>query len=202
MRFDGMASWSVSVDQWDQLLEWALWFRAAERIEVPAGEMVTGPPEVDPVPEPSLTSGVPLVDGWLRWWRTLVARPSLTASSDRAELVRFSPPDFAGLADHPVLRDVVRARWNEADAWHSARKRAGIEAFRATRGPGREGAVVRAVEAEIGHKAAPFSVRIIVLPVHDRQIRSVGHSVFLVPESVYVSSAYDDWLRDLIRTLA
>ena len=61
---------------------------------------------------------------------------------------------------------------------------------------------MRAVEAEIGHKAAPFSVRIIVLPVHDRQIRSVGHSVFLVPESVYVSSAYDDWLRDLIRTLA
>jgi len=61
---------------------------------------------------------------------------------------------------------------------------------------------VRAVEAESGHKAAPFSVRIIVLPVHDQQVRSVGHSVFLVPESVHSSSAYDDWLHGVVRALA
>lgn len=207
MRSAGSASWSISIDQWDHQLEWALWFRAAERIEVPADGLVTGPPDVDPVPEPSLPSGRELAEGWLWWWRALLARPSLARSlksPDMAALNRFSPPDFEGLAGYPALRHVVGARWVEANAWHSARKRAGIEAFRAarTQGPGREGVVVRAVEAEIGHKAASFSLRIIVLPVLDRQIRSAGMSTFLVPERVRASGAYDDWLRELVRKLA
>jgi hypothetical protein len=143
-----------------------------------------------------------LVEGWLRWWRgalTMSAGPP-----DLAELARFSPPDFDGLVGYPALRDVVSARWTEARTWQSARKRAGIDAFLAARGrgPGREGAVVAAVEAEIGHKAASFSARIIVLPVQDRRIRSVGQSTFLVPERVHASSAYDDWLRGLVRALA
>jgi hypothetical protein len=207
MRSAGTASWSISIDQWDFRLEWALWFRAAERIEVRADGLVTGPPDVDPLPEQSVTSGAELAEGWLWWWRTLLARPSPTVPStppDMAELNRFSPPDFDGLADYPMLRHVVTTRWSEANAWHSARKRAGIDALRATRGPGpgREGMVVRAVEAEIGHKAAPFSVRIVVLPVVDRQIRSAGKSTFLVPERVHASSAYDDWLREVVRALA
>lgn len=204
MRSAGTASWSISIDQWDHLLECALWFRAAERIEVPAGGLVTGPPDVDPVPEPSLASGVPLVEGWLWWWRTVLGRLSLTTPPDLAELTRFGPPRFEGLVGCPALRDVVSARWDEAHAWHSARKRAGIEAFQAARGrgPGREGVIVRAVEAEIGHQAAPFTVRVIVLPVHDGQIRSVGQSTFLVPERVHASGVYDDWLRDLVRALA
>jgi hypothetical protein len=57
MRFAGTESWSVSIDQWDESLECGLWFRAAERIEVPVGGLVTGPPDVDPMPEPSLASG-------------------------------------------------------------------------------------------------------------------------------------------------
>jgi hypothetical protein len=63
-----MASWSISVDRWDQHLEWALWFRAAERIEVPSDGLVTGPPDVDPVPEP------PADDVAARWpWGSAVA---------------------------------------------------------------------------------------------------------------------------------
>lgn len=207
MRSAGSASWSIGIDRWDHQLEWALWFRAAERIEVPAEELVTGPPDVDPVPEPSLPSGGELVDGWLWWWRALLARSSLTGPPqppDMDELNRFSPPDFAGLAGYPALRRVVSTRWGEANAWHSARKRAGLAAFRAARAQelGREGAVVRAVEAEIGRKAAPFSLRIIVLPVLERQIRSAGTSTYLVPELVHASGAYDEWLRELVRTLA
>jgi hypothetical protein len=207
MRSAGTASWSISVDPWNQQLEWALWFRAAERVQVQADGLVTGPPDVDPLPERSVRSGDELAEGWLWWWRTLLGRPALTvppAPSDVAHLKGFSPPDLEGLADYPALRRVVAARWTEADAWHSARKRAGAEALGAGRGPGhlRECTVVRAVEAEIGHKAAPFSVRIIVLPVLDQQIRAAGRSTFLVPERVYASGAYVDWLRKVVRALA
>ncbi|HEX4702242.1 MAG TPA: hypothetical protein VH352_08965 [Pseudonocardiaceae bacterium] len=187
----------ISVDQWDQHLDWALWIRAAERIEVPADEVVTGPPDVDPLPQPSLDSGDDLAEGWVLWWRTLVAR---TWQAGVDELTRFSPPDFDGLTDYPTLRQVIRTRWREANAWHSARKRAGVRALRAT--AGQEGAVVGAVEAEIGRKAAPFSLRIIVVPVLDQRIRSAGTSTFLVPERLYAGTDYDDWLRELVRTLA
>src|SRR5205814_9204357 len=141
MHFAGTASWSMSIDQWDQQLEWALWFRAAERIEVPANGLVTGPPDVDALPDQSLTSGDELAEGWLWWWRTLLARPSLTVPptpQNIADLNSFSPPDFDGLAAHPALRQVVTTRWSEANAWHSARKRAGIQAFQIGRASCRE----------------------------------------------------------------
>jgi hypothetical protein len=201
MRFEGTESWSVHVDRWNHLLECALWFRAAERIEVPADEIVPGPPEVEPLPAPSPAPGLPLADGWSWWWRHLLIP---AAPPDLAVLGGFGPPDFGGLASHPALRDVVAARWHEATEWHSARKRTGIAEFLATRerGGGREGAVVRAVEAEIGEKAAPFAVRIIVLPVRERRIRSVGQGTFLVPERVYAGGGYDEWLHGLVRALA
>ncbi|HEY0808319.1 MAG TPA: hypothetical protein VGD84_24845 [Pseudonocardiaceae bacterium] len=209
MRVAGRASWLIGVDQWNQPLEWALWFRAAERIEVRADGPVTGPPDVDPLPTPSLTESDELAEGWLWWWRTLLVRPSLAAPPtplDLADLNRFGPPDFEGLAGHPALQRVVTARWGEANAWHSARKQAGIATFRQMAGgppgAGREGEVVRAVEAEIGHTAAAFSLRIVVLPVLDEQIRSAGEHTFLVPERVHAASAYDDWLRTVVRALA
>jgi hypothetical protein len=206
MRQAGVSSWLISVDEWDQQLEWALWIRAAERIHIQAGEAVTGPPDVDPLPEPSLSSGGPLAGGWLWWWKALLARPAQSGrpvSEFMADLARFGPPDFDGLIDYPELRQVVTARWSEANAWHSARKRAGVEAFRASSGQhGREGAIVRAVEAEIGHKAAPFELRIIVLPVLDSEIRPAGSLTFLVPERMRVTSAYADWLRQVVRALA
>jgi hypothetical protein len=205
VRLAGRASWLIGVDPSDQDLEWALWFRAAERIEVRAVGPVTGPPDVDPLPTPSLAESDELTEGWLWWWRTLLVRPSLAPPPapppDLADLNRFSPPDFEGLAGYPALQRVVTARWSEANAWHTARKRATIAALRQP-GVGREGTVVRAVEAEIGHRATAFSLRIVVLPVLDEQIRSAGERTFLVPERVYATSAYDDWLRTVVRALA
>jgi hypothetical protein len=198
VRSAGTASWSIQVNEWDFQLEWALWVRAAERIELRAEGLVTGPPDVEPLPEPSVISDDKLAEGWLWWWRTLLAEPP-----DLGARAGFHPPDFAGLAGHPALRRVVGARWSEAHAWHSARKRAGVEALRtAHRMPDREGAAVRAVEAEIGRKAEPFSLRIIVLPVQDERIRAAGESRFLVPERVRASDAYESWLRDVVRAHA
>lgn len=206
MRHAGVSSWVIRVSEWDEQLDWALWFRAAERIDVQVGDAVTGPPDVDPLPEPSLSSGEPLAAGWQWWWQTVVSRPEPPGRPTReimADLTRFGPPDFDGLADYPALQRVVVARWSEANAWHSARKRAGIDAFRAEIDKrGREGTIVRAVEAEIGHKAAPFELRIIVLPVLDNEIRPAGNLTFLVPERLRATDAYDQWLRQVVRVLA
>jgi hypothetical protein len=205
MRFAGSASWSISINSSNMRLEWALWIRAAERIEVPSGGVVTAPPEVTPMPKPTLASSDELAEGWLWWWRTLLNRPDPLpprSPGDVAELNMFSPPDFPGLADYPALRRVVSARWSETNEWYSNRKRAVVMDFQAARGPGREFEIVRAVEAEIGRKAAPFSLRIIVLPVLEQEIRPVDASTFLVPERVRATAGYDDWLRELVRALA
>ncbi len=52
----------------------ALWFRAAERIDVPAGGVVPGPADIDPLPEQTAAPAdeAELAAGWLAWWR---ARP-------------------------------------------------------------------------------------------------------------------------------
>jgi hypothetical protein len=206
----GATSWLISVSEWDFPLEWALWVRAAERIEVPVGGVVTGPPDVDPLPAPSVPSGARLAEGWLFWWHAVVSRPEASspfAQDDLAELGRFGPPGFSALDAYPDLQRVVAARWEEANTWHTARKRAGVEALRSAvasrgRGPRAEGVVVRSVEAEIGHKAAPFRLRIVVVPVLDEEIRSVGDGTFLVPERVRGTDAYTTWLRALVRALA
>lgn len=214
MEYAGTKSWRISVSEWDFHLEWALWVRAAERIEVPVGGVVTGPLDIDPLPEPSVPSGAPLAEGWLYWWHAVVSRPEASppfTPDDLAELGRFGPPGFGGLDAYPDLQRVMVARWEEANSWHSARKLAGVEAFRSAfvrqdqdqgRGPRAEGVVVRSVEAEVGHKAAPFNLKIVVVPVLDEEIRSVGDGTFLVPERVRGTDAYTTWLRALVRALA
>jgi hypothetical protein len=200
VRFAGTESWSISIRQWSQQLEWPLWFRAAERIDAP----VIGPLDIDPLPERSVAASAELVEGWLAWWRELLAREVMPARPEPADLNRFGPPDFEGLAGHPALRRVVAARWEEANEWHANRKGSGVDQFWASGANerDREGTIVRAVEAEVGHKAAPFSVWIVVLPVRDEEIRSAGQHLFLVPERLHATSAYEDWLRKLVRALA
>jgi len=210
VKHAGTKSWQIITSEWDFQLEWALWVRAAERIEVPVGGLVTGPPDVDPLPAPSVPSGAPLAEGWLFWWHAVVSQPEPASpfpQEDLAELGRFGPPGFSALDAYPDLQRVVAARWEEANTWHSARKRAGVKAFVSAvashgRGPRAEGVVVRSVEAEVGHEAAPFRLRIVVVPVLDEEIRSVGGGAFLVPERVHGTDAYTTWLRALVRALA
>lgn len=112
MKHAGTKSWQIITSEWDFQLEWALWVRAAERIEVPVGGLVTGPPDVDPLPAPSVPSGAPLAEGWLFWWRAVVSQPvpsSPFPQNDLAELGRFGPPGFSALDAYPDLQRVVAA---------------------------------------------------------------------------------------------
>ena len=205
----GRTSWSMAVNTSDDRLDRALWFRAAERIPVEADGLVPGPLDIDPLPEPSTASPERLREGWLHWWHTTLGRPPTTgerhgARARTAERRPFDPPDFDGLGSHPEFQRVVRARTDEARAWHSARKRMESDEFLRNRDGDalRECRAVEAVEAEIGRRAEPFELRILVIPVLDDRIRGVGNRTFLVPERVRATDAYDQWLHRIVSVLA
>lgn len=207
MYHTGSTSWQIAVNDRDERAEYALWIRAAERIEVQIGGIVPGPLDLDPLPAPSLPSGAPLAEAWLYWWRVLEVpdnAPAVTPA-EAFEGASYGPPDFSILTAYPHLREVAVARWPEALDWRRSRDlthRAARRHERATRAHDREGQVVREVEAEIGHKAAPFALRIVILPVADTEIRRLGDNTYLVPAQVRATASYDTWLRNVVRTLA
>jgi hypothetical protein len=112
----------------------ALWFRAAERIDVPAGGVIPGPAEIDPVPDRSTAPAdeSELAAGRLVWRHALAGASPLREPLDRSRLpsamVFTGRPDHAGLAGWPVLQRVVAARWREAKDWHDRRQKAGLAA--------------------------------------------------------------------------
>ena len=87
MQLPGSPSWTIQVNPWPESFDLALWFRAAERIKVAAGGEVTGPPEVEPRPDPSTdpADGAGLAVGWLGWWHALTAMPPLSPPFGRAD---------------------------------------------------------------------------------------------------------------------
>src|SRR2546421_214909 len=198
MRLGRGPSWQISVDRWNQAYDRALWFRAAERIDAPAGGSVPGPLDIDPLPEPSTGgadpggdgSGDELVEGWLAWWHALNGMPRWRPG-DPADPAAgrvpgfgptpwvFGPPDFAGLAAWPALQRVVAERWPEGDAWHSRRKGAGLLHLRReiTRQQ-REPPVVRDVERQLRRRVPPFELELVLLPVRDEEIRPVGEAKY------------------------
>ena len=42
MQLAGSPSWRISEDRWPESFDWALWVRAAERIDVASGGVVPG----------------------------------------------------------------------------------------------------------------------------------------------------------------
>ncbi len=109
MEVAGTRSWQISEDRWPEVFEVALWFRAAERIDVPAGGVVPGPAGIDALPDRSAApAGMSeLAAGWLAWWQALAGQfplrepldstqamtsPMATLASDPAA-TRYSPPD-------------------------------------------------------------------------------------------------------------
>ncbi|WP_279580091.1 hypothetical protein [Fodinicola feengrottensis] len=134
-----------------------------------------------------------LVEGWHTWWH------AVAGAADSAPLESYGPPDFAGLAGSPALAAITRARWEEAHRWHRRRKRHGIAELRPSE---TNLEVVASVEREIGHPAAPFEVEFVILPVLDDEIRRVRDLRFLVPERVYTSARWPQWLHGLVRSVA
>ncbi|MEU4331957.1 hypothetical protein [Nonomuraea dietziae] len=198
-------SWRISIDRWSWPCDLALWFRAAERIQVGAEGVVPGPLDVEPLPDRRTDSSdaEELAEGWLTWWRSLAGASPWTLPLDPSNPpveLSFAPPAFSGLHDFPALRQAVATRWEEADRWHSARKHAGLASgmYPDTR----DGHVVSEVENELGRKARPFSLDLVVLPVRDDEIRPVAPYRYLVPERVYDGSRWPELLRSLVTPIA
>jgi hypothetical protein len=201
VRRAGSASWCISEDRWPESFDVALWFRAAERIDVAAGGVVPGEPDVEPRPDPGTdpADAAELAAGWLAWWQGLIGLPprSLPVDQDRRTAwLAFSPPDYAGLAAWPALRRAVTGRWRQAHDWHAARKRAGLAAGQHL--DPRTGQVVAALERELGRGARPFSLKLVVLPVRDEQVRPAGADRYLVPERLYDGPGWPGLLRGLL----
>jgi hypothetical protein len=209
----GGPSWQISTDRWNQAFDWALWMRAAERIDAPAGGLVPGPLDIDALPEPSTgpdkrrfadpaqVLAHDLVPGWLGWWDGLARMPRWRPEqmSGPPPQLAFLPPDFPGLARWPDLQRVVAERWQEGHEWHTRRKFAGIH--HDVPQP-RESLLVLDVERELGRRVPAFELEFILLPVLDEEIREVTPTRYLVPESVYDGPGWTEWLRPLVLRLA
>jgi hypothetical protein len=203
MRRSGTRSWwSIRADQWEEAPEIALWVRAAERIDAPAGGPVPGPLDISPVPDPTMRSSDELSRAWVLWWTAIVQRGVMTTPdgsvSFSGEWAAVALPDFAGLGQWPALQSVVRARWMEAKRWHDARKRRALQGDRSTLfGPSltRTGAKLdewgRRLDREV-------SIELLVLPVVDDEIRTVGENRCLLSESLYGSPAFDETLATFL----
>ena len=202
MRVLGTRSWQIRLDRWSQAHDVALWFRAAERIDAPAGGEVPGPLDVSPVPTRSATVDADLAAGWHAWWHAIVTMPAPTLPGPGAEFVPpdvgFYPPDFERLAPWPALHEVVAHRWHEAYEWHNARKGAALVAGRHIPRHSRENEVVSRVERELRRRVAPFLLDLIALPVLDDEVRPITDGRFLVPERVYDGDGWPDVLRALV----
>jgi hypothetical protein len=180
-------SWEIHVNRWGQVHDWALWIRAAERIDVPPGGPVPGPLDIEPPPEPSMTADRDLADGWREWWLGIVR-----AQQQRQAYVDYGPYEFEGLAGWPDLHRVVRQRWREAEAWHRSRK------ARALRPSLIDNEVVLDVERELGRRVRPFEFSFFLLPVLDDEVRALAGNRYLVPEHIYDGPKWRDWLRPLV----
>jgi hypothetical protein len=201
MHLAGTSSWRISEDRWPEAFDVALWFRAAERIDVAPGGVVPGPADVEPLPDPSTdpADAAELAAGWLAWWHSLTGLPPLSPPFDLAHppaLLAFITPDFPGLTAWPALRRAATGRWRQAQDWHNARKKAGLDAglYR----DARTGQVVADLERELGRKARPFSLDLVLLPVRDEQVRPAGADRYLVPERIHDGPRWPQVLRSLL----
>lgn len=207
MEHEAIPSWRIAIDEWNFALELPLWIRAAERINVPAGGMIPGPLDMDPLPVASEGERTGLAEGWHAWWHDVIDASRATIPSADYRHVRvhgpsalsYAPPDFTGLAGWPDLAEIVRTRWADAERWNHRRKRRGVAELVPSR---TNGDIVADVEAELGHQAAPFDIEFVLLPVRDEQIRRVRDLRFLVPEMVYTGPLWPQWLRGLVRSVA
>jgi hypothetical protein len=203
MRYAGQRSWQIREDRWIQHFEWALWVRAAERIDAQAGGIVPGPLLIDPLPEPSpLLDGAVLADQWLAWWRALCDLPEWSprdAGSPRE--LTYNWPIDAGLADRSLLRGVLARRFLEVHRWHRERKLEGVREHLHLHGT-HASSVVAEVETKLGRRAKPFVLTIDVLPVADQEVRGISETRFLVPEGIRDAAEWAEVLRGLVEPLA
>lgn len=202
MQFADSVSWKLTVDQRPQRLYIPLWFRAAERIDIPAGGNVPGPLILQPLPTATsdVRDAAELAAGWTVWWASVVESEGTWIPPGPPPTRAFDAPDFAGLTDWPTLRRVAQGRWTEARDWSNDRSRAGIQAGKFM--DMRANEVVTEVEQALGRRARPFTLSLLVVPVEDDQPRVLGPDRYLVPESFYDGPLWPDALRRLVSARA
>ncbi|MFJ5535433.1 hypothetical protein [Streptomyces sp. NPDC093261] len=132
---------------------------------------------------------------WARWWERELTRQEGPDRGFFAPEARFGDGEELGL--------LVRACFDDAVRWSSARGREHAETM--TRGDHRslEGNLVRAVETEIGRKARPFELQVTELPVADTVGWHVSEKHVVVSRALREdAAAYRQWLTPVIRGLA
>jgi hypothetical protein len=213
-------TWQVTEDSPTDLLI-ALYLRDAAGL-LPVGHPVLPPIEPSLAPLPSRTPRESLATGqfpapsptleplpqarfdelrkeWEAWWGRLV-RPT-----GYPRFWELEPPEFTAFADSPELRQLLRERFREARRWAGRRHEefgdAAVE--RIHRGDHDVNAVVVACERELGRRAEPFHLDVLVLPLADSDIWVIGPSVIVVSTRLRNDSpAFRDALTPLVHALA
>jgi hypothetical protein len=199
MRLAGSPSWRISEDRWPEALMWLYGFVPPSASTWHRVAWCRGRPMLSRCRTRAPARLTELASGWLAWWRSLIELPPLSPPFDPAHppaLLAFGPPDLRGLAEWPVLRRAVTRRWRQAYDWHNARMKAGLEA--GLHHDARTGEVVAEMERELGRKAWPFSLDLVLLPVRDEQVRQAGADRYLVPERVHDGPQWPGLLRGLL----
>lgn len=196
-------TWQVTEDSPTDLLI-ALYLRDA------AGLVPTGDPSL-----PALAPSA--VPGWLRrdqlgaerfdvlrgewndWWHRL------TTPSDGPRLWELEPPDFPAFAGSPELRALIVDRFDPARAWaggcHEAFGDAAVD--RIHRGEHDINSIVVACERQLGRKAEPFHLDLLVLPLASRGIWIIGPNRLVVSTSLRDDSgAFREAMAPFIHALA
>jgi hypothetical protein len=195
MRAAGHRSWSIRAGD-DEELETALWIRAVERIDVPAGGTVPGPlllgaspPPASVLPRP-VGAGPVLAGQWRAWWNALLTRVGTRPTRDHQD--RLLGDDLG------MLRRVVAERGEDLQRWRLGRS----DGYMARRGLV-EVDLVNQIQAAVGAHAIPFELVLVLLPVDDDEIRPLGAERYLVPERVHRDDArWLDWLKSTATRLS
>lgn len=150
-------SWRIVSDEPHVCLI-ALWLRDAAGLAPATDPLI---PRLDPPVEPAddlaALAGPAVEAQWAALWPRL---PHLPQDAG------IHPPDFSALSDSPELQTLARAGIDRAARAANDYKRSQIALLHGSeRRSTIPGDVVREIEADLGRKAAPFNLRIDILPV-------------------------------------
>ena len=194
----GHPSWQAITDMPSALVV-ALHLRDAAGLEVRSDTAVPPLyPEVgrDGALAPYATAQA--AEAWTPWWDGLLER-----NPEFRGVPQLVPDPLPRLPED--LRALIATGLRAADTWFTARKREDIEVIR------REGRprmpkvidVVKEVEQELGHRAAPFDLLISILPVAGMWAKRVRRDHVLVSRELSgFDAGFEAFLEPVVRDLA